>query len=128
MDGPSVMFPREQRLTKAGEFTVLIQHGRMLTQGPLMLRALRRDSGKSRFGFAVGKRVGNAVVRNRTKRRLREILRHLPVDQGWDILVSARPGAASADYRALRLVIISLLQRGGLLTHPVAGETGEETE
>ena len=93
-----------------------------------MLRALRRDSGKSRFGFAVGKRVGNAVVRNRTKRRLREILRHLPVDQGWDILVSARPGAATADYRALRRVIITLLQRGGLLTHPAAGETGEETE
>jgi ribonuclease P protein component len=122
------MFPREQRLTKAREFAALIQHGRMLTQGPLILRALRHDSGKARFGFAVGKRVGNAVVRNRTKRRLREILRHLPVDQGWDILVSARPGAASADYHALRRVIISLLQRGGVLTRPVAGETGEDRE
>ena len=128
MDGSPVMFPREQRLTKAGEFTALIQHGRRLTEGPLMLRALRRDSGKARFGFAVSKRVGNAVVRNRTKRRLREILRHLPVDQGWDILVSARPTAASADYHALRYALISLLQRGGLLTHPVAGETGEDTE
>ena len=128
MDGSPVMFPREQRLTKAGEFTALIQHGRRLTEGPLMLRALWRDSGKARFGFAVSKRVGNAVVRNRTKRRLREILRHLPVDQGWDILVTARPAAASADYHALRYALISLLQRGGLLTLPVAGETGEGTE
>ena len=122
------MFPRQHRLTKARDFAALMRHGRLRTQEPLVLRALRRDSEHARFGFAVGKRVGNAVTRNRVKRRLREILRQLPVAQGWDILVSARPGAASTDYRALRHAVILLLQRADLLTHPVAAVAGDDKE
>lgn len=117
------MLPREQRITKAREFSAVVQQGRMWTDGPLALRALSRGSGKPRFGLVVSKRVGNAVTRNRVKRRLREILRGLPVNQGWDVMLSARPEAATADYRTLRGVVIGLLQRGGLLAPEVSGTT-----
>ena len=57
-----------------------------------------------RVGFTVSKRVGNAVTRNRVKRRLREIVRLAPrlLESGWDYVVIARPSAALVTYQALR--------------------------
>jgi ribonuclease P protein component len=57
----------------------------------------------ARIGFSVSRRVGNAVVRNRVKRRLREIVRKRlsHVAPGWDIVITARATAAEAEYGAL---------------------------
>jgi len=45
--------------------------------------------------------VGNAVVRNRTKRRFREILRSTAVKSGWDMVFIARPSAANSKFSML---------------------------
>jgi ribonuclease P protein component len=65
--------------------------------------AAEGDELATRIGFSVSRRVGGAVVRNRVKRRLREIARnHLShVAPGWDIVITARASAAEAEYRAL---------------------------
>ena len=61
-----------------------------------------------RVGIVVSKKVGNAVVRNRVRRRLREGLRTLVADgssagpTSFDLLVIARPEAAEADFATLR--------------------------
>lgn len=55
------------------------------------------ELGHPRFGFAVSRKVGNAVVRNKVKRRLREVFRHArPLVDGVDVMVLARPEAARA--------------------------------
>ena len=56
-----------------------------------------------RVGYTVSKRVGNAVVRNRVKRRLREMTRASAalLQPGWDYVIIARHSAAFADYRSL---------------------------
>jgi ribonuclease P protein component len=56
-----------------------------------------------RVGFVVSKAVGNAVVRNRTKRRLRaSVAGHLDgVATGWDLVVRANPAAAQASWEEL---------------------------
>jgi ribonuclease P protein component len=77
---------------------------------------------QSRFGFAVGKRVGGAVVRNRVKRRLRELVRALGPTEGWDVVIIARPDAASADVARLRNALSSLFRRAGLLASRNAGD------
>jgi ribonuclease P protein component len=55
------------------------------------------------------------VVRNRVKRRLREILRELNLKAGNDIILSARPQAARAEFGALKTAVLNLLAQAGLL-------------
>lgn len=80
-----------------------------------------RDEGV-RVGIVASRKVGNAVVRNRVRRRLREALRDLvrtrPVDlspRGRDLIVIARPEAADADYADLKRALTRALERSSFL-------------
>lgn len=65
-----------------------------------------------RFGLTVSKRVGNAVVRNRVKRRLRDILRHhKTLLSGLDVVWIAKAEAASASHAMLQADILDLMDR-----------------
>lgn len=75
----------------------------------------------SRVGFAVGKRVGNAVTRNLVRRRLRVITRLTPLRPGFDIVVTARPDAVSARYGELERGFHQCARRGKLLADEGAG-------
>jgi len=96
--------------------------GALLTLG-YVARAAQGNSGESgaldytRVGFSVSRRVGGAVVRNRVKRRLREVMRRrlASIAHGHDLVVTARPGAASASVAALDQEIGALLARARLL-------------
>lgn len=94
----------------------------------LAVRILPNELPQSRFGFAVGKRVGGAVVRNRVKRRLRAAIGALRPAGGWDVVVIARPSAAAADLAALRGALRSLARRAGVpmtaATGAIAGDGG----
>ena len=89
-----------------------------------ILRALRTDLPSSRFGFTVRQAVGNAVARNRIKRRLREVVSALPISGGWDVVVSARVGAAEADYQRLRMTVSDLMAKAGVLNGTKRTSTG----
>ena len=72
----------------------------------LVLQALdRRDDAPPRLGITASKKVGNAVARNRAKRRLRALAReHLAPDarQGFDYVLVARPATVDAPWDALQ--------------------------
>jgi len=106
---------RERRLRRPADFSAVHRRGRSLSADLLSIRRLQTGQPVSRVGFAVGKRVGDAVVRNRVKRRLRAVVTSLTLVPGWDLVVSARPAAAAGDYRTLHDSLTQLLRRARLL-------------
>ena len=69
-------------------------------------------SSVSRFGISVKKTVGGAVVRNRIRRRIREILRRnrMEIPSGWDIVIHPRSSVAQAPFAPLEAELVRLLR------------------
>ncbi|PZC44495.1 MAG: ribonuclease P protein component [Chloroflexi bacterium] len=107
---------RHQRLRHRRDFAAVYGSGRSYARGPLALRIRSNpETNTPRYGFAVGKRLGGAVVRNRIKRRLRESARASGADGRVDIVVIARNGSQIASFIELRDGLLTLLARAGLL-------------
>lgn len=94
----------------------MFQRGRHNSGRLLALRSLPNELPLTRYGYVIPKRVGKAVVRNKVRRRLREALRSLPVVEGHDVVVTARPEAAPARFQDLKAELTLLLKRARLLT------------
>lgn len=97
-----------QTLRKRSDFLAAARARRQATQG-MIVQARRRPPGHPaqgiRVGFTCSKKVGNAVARNRAKRRLREVARQLLPglgQDGWDyVLIGRRDGTIERPFEAL---------------------------
>ncbi|MGV3719890.1 MAG: ribonuclease P protein component [Actinomycetota bacterium] len=113
------MLPREHRLRSNREFQRVYRVGKSWAH-PLAALHLAPLSGNRRFGISVSKKVGNAVLRNRVRRRLREVVRAALPDlrTGFDAVIVARAAAADADFEALSQSVAELFRRARLIREP----------
>lgn len=83
----------------------------------LVLYCRRNGTEENRVGLTVSAKLGKAVVRNRLRRRLREIYRlnESQFQPGWDIVVVARSRAVDAEFQRLTKSYLSLAQKAGIL-------------
>ena len=94
---PKHIYRGRHRLTQAAEYRTVYRLGSRRSAGPVTMYFLPNHRPEHRLGLSVGRRVGNAVARNRFKRLLREAFRlerpALPVSEGgaYDIVVTLRP-------------------------------------
>jgi ribonuclease P protein component len=88
------MLPAPARLRRKAEFDAVLRHGRR-TGRPSLVLTFRPTGSPARAGFIVSKAVGNAVVRNRVKRRLRHLVRSRLEDFAGDVVIRALPPAAA---------------------------------
>jgi ribonuclease P protein component len=107
------------RLKRRAEFLRVAGKGRKAPMPGLVLQALQRDDpGPVRLGFTVTKKVGNAVVRNRARRRLKEaarlLLRQQPVT-GVDLVLIGRDATGARPFLALQDDLRRALRRAGVL-------------
>ena len=106
---------KTERLAGTRDFEAVFTNGKSWSNSMVVLRALPNSLRSSRCGFAVGKRLGGAVVRNRVRRRLREAVRQIPIKGGWDMVLIARQAATETDYRTLSKATEELLTRANFV-------------
>ena len=88
-----------------------------VADGYLVLYTRRNQTGLNRVGITVSKKLGKAHIRNRTRRRIREVYRlnEEKFQPGWDIVVVARAKALDAPFRDLTAAYLSLAKKAGIL-------------
>ena len=83
----------------------------------LVLYARKNRTGENRVGITVSKKLGKAHVRNRVRRRFREVYRlnEEKFQPGWDIVVVARTKSIHADFQKLTAAYLQLAEKAGIL-------------
>ena len=102
-------------LTKKAQYALVYQKGSTYIDRLIVMKVLSNGLDLSRYGFAITKKVGKAVQRNRLKRLLRQIVGSKLLKPGWDIVFIVRRRAVDTDYHQLEKAIAGLLSRARLL-------------
>ena len=107
---------RAARLRKPQEFAAVRTQGRTVHGSALALGWRAVALPHDQFGFVVGKRVGNAVMRNLVKRRLRAIVQQMSphITPSFMLVISAKPSAAHRTFTELDQELHQLLRRAKL--------------
>lgn len=109
---------RAQRLRRPDQFQRARREGRGWDSPLLTLRVVPSRRRVTRVGFVVGKRIGPAVLRNRAKRRVREVVRLIyeRIEPSWDLVFIVRSSAvATVEFTQLQTTVEHLLQRARVL-------------
>ena len=104
-------------LKKNSDFRRLYARGKSAATPYLVLYCRKNRLEHNRAGYTVSTKLGHAVVRNRVRRRLREIVRlNAPsVKPGYDLVLVARSRAVEAEYKKLERAYLTACQKLGLL-------------
>ncbi len=105
-------YPREARLLRRAEFDAVYREGRRRAGRQFTVFLRPNGLHRSRFGASVKRQLGTAVVRNRIRRRIREIVRlhRAEIPGGWDIVVHPRASVAAAKFAALEAELMQLIR------------------
>lgn len=99
------------------EFRRVYNRGKSVIMPSIVVYKLPTSQPLTRIGFTVSNKIGNAVCRNRIRRRLREAFRlnEDRIKTGFDIVVVARHKSAESDYRSLEAELLEALSSLGLI-------------
>jgi ribonuclease P protein component len=115
---PNLVFPKSKRLTKTSEFDQVRKEGAKIRGSLVSIGVLRAGAAKNfRAGFITSRKVGAATIRNRVRRRLREIVRRNQqrLAGGIWVVTIASPRAARAGYAELEGEWLRLAERASIL-------------
>jgi ribonuclease P protein component len=105
-------FPRGCRLVRTADYEAVYRAGRRRASQHFVVFFSPNGRGMARFGISAKRALGTAVVRNRIRRRIREILRlhRQEIASGWDIVIHPRSSVATAEFGSLATELLRLLR------------------
>ncbi len=112
------MLPKINRLQKEKEIEEVFKKGKGFKEDFLILKTAKNSLKTSRFGFIISKKISKkAVVRNKIKRVLRELVRLKlkEIKKTSDNLLIAAPGLETKDFWEIEEMITKLFKKGGLI-------------
>lgn len=111
------MLPKANRLKKQKDFDRVFKSGKSFKEGFLFLKVAPNDMDINRFGFVVSREFSKkAVLRNKTKRKLREIIRRRldKIKEGTDGVIIAYPGLEKEEFKKIEKTIDNLFKKAKL--------------
>ncbi len=110
-------FKKENRIKSKNAFQIVYKTGRSVVDSMSVMYVLPNEEKTVKIGFAVGKKMGSAVVRNRVKRMMREVFRHRRSElrDSVQIIWVARKKLIEADIYTYDRIFMRLAKRAGLL-------------
>ncbi|WP_026314313.1 ribonuclease P protein component [Allofustis seminis] len=114
---------KEYRVKSDRDFQRVFQEGASVANRQFVIHFVRRkDCDHYRVGLSVSKRLGNAVMRNRIKRRMRHIMRHLDqcyqLAPMYDMVIIARQSVSHMTFEQMTSSLTHVLMLGELFLHP----------
>ncbi len=119
---------RKLRLRNREEFSRIYRGGKSFANGQFVVYWSRQPlADPFRLGVSASKKIGNAVVRNRMRRMVKEILRHQTqrIIPGVDLILIVRKPATAMKMKDMEKSVLHVLKRAGLLKLP-AGQTAKQ--
>ena len=113
-------YSKDCRIRKHNIYQLLFRKGRRIALPHFVIYYTMRDSGPSRLGTTVSRKVGNAVVRNHCKRQLKEFFRGIRhrLSPALDLSILARPSAAQLTSLQVRQELLDGLDSASLVKLP----------
>lgn len=107
-----------ERLKSPQEFSAVYNQGKPHFGKYVVISVLPANRSVARVGFAVGKKVGNAVTRNKIKRRLRAIVQNQSsqISPGFDLVIGAKRNSVTANFQDLAEDVSRVLKHSGVST------------
>jgi ribonuclease P protein component len=105
---------KPNRLQKAKDIKKVLEKGKRVKEGFLVLKTLPNKSGESRFAFIVSQKFSKkAVLRNKIKRKLRELVRakESKIKKGEDAIIIALPGLETKDFWEIEEMLDKLFEK-----------------
>lgn len=113
------MLRKQHRLTKRRDFKRIFTSGQTYVHKLFILKIMYTDTNQaSRFGFSASSKLGNAVIRNRIKRILRESIRLLDKSikqSGYDAVIIARSSIRECDSVSVSKAVADIFKKTGIL-------------
>ena len=102
----------ESKLTRKADFDAVYRTGKRRSSSHFTVFLKANNLPHSRFGYSIKRALGGAVVRNRMRRRMREVVRlhREEISAGWDFVIHPRATVASAAFAALETDLLRLLK------------------
>lgn len=107
---------KENRIRKNMEFKRAYRSGKCFWNRNLVLYVKRNGSKTTRLGLSVTKKLGNAVVRNKLRRRIKEITRQnlIKIKDGYDLVVIPKKNSPPLTFKQLESAVLHIYKIAGL--------------